>query len=166
MDYIYLLWYIIALALIAGGIVYFLRSHKAEVQEWKENMHDMDQNMESFFGKTFYKLMNRIIQIVAILGLLGSVAAYYLGITSTIGLESTGLMIFMLLIIAIVVTFIIRGFMWLFYNWEKVLELFKSVLAVIFIIIGILATVAFCLYDCSGCSNRSNDIDHVHYEKY
>jgi len=51
-------------------------------------------------------------------------------------------------------------------NWEKIKDVTLGVLGYIGMIIGFVFMVWLFFHDCSGCDNRHNDIDHIHYERY
>lgn len=74
---------------------------------------EYDKNFEAFFGKKTYKVLNRSIQVIVILGLIESVAAYYLGITDSVYLLPLGKLIIIITIGSFIIAGICKSVYWL-----------------------------------------------------
>lgn len=68
---------------------------------------------ETFFGKKTHKVLYRSIQVIVILGLIGSVAAYYIGITDSISILPLGKLIIIIIIGSFIIAGICKSVYWL-----------------------------------------------------
>ena len=68
---------------------------------------------EAFFGKKTHKVLYRSIQVIVILGLIGSVAAYYLGITNSVNILPLGKLIIIITIGSFIIAGICKSVYWL-----------------------------------------------------
>lgn len=51
-------------------------------------------------------------------------------------------------------------------NWEKIKNVIIGIFGYIGVTIGFVIMIWLFFHDCTGCDNRNDDIDHVHYERY
>lgn len=77
------------------------------------DLSETDKMLENLFGRRAYKWLNRVIRIIAIIGILLCVIAYFLDMDGIFNITTVGYTLILLIVGAIIIAGIIRCVSWL-----------------------------------------------------
>lgn len=119
---------------------------------------------KEFFGRAYPWYRGSLLSIIGI-SLIGSLSAFFMGLTDRIDFVAMGLIVLTTILIAICLRLLYLGIMKLLsINWNEIAVFFKDIFLGMFAICALLVFCYIMFHDCSGHSQ--SDLDHVHYEKY
>lgn len=119
---------------------------------------------KEFFGRAYPWYRGFLLSITGI-SLIGSLSAFYTGITDRVDVIALGLIALTTILISICLRLLYLGFtkFWSL-KWNKIVDIFKDIVFGLFAICVLLLFCYMMFHDCSAQSH--GDLDHIHYEGY
>ena len=79
----------------------------------EDSLLNGDKELMTFFGKRTYQCLNYIIKGIVIIGIIGCIIAYFVGLSDIFNIYTVGSLLIFVILSSFVIMGVIRGIEWL-----------------------------------------------------